>query len=43
MNVYTKYFDDNSEYMNLLVFDKELFKKDNEIWDKVEDLFLKKV
>ena len=41
-NTYTKYFDSNNYYMNLLVHDKELLKKYNEIWDKVKDLFKKK-
>ena len=41
-NRYTKYFDSNNYYINLLVHDKELLKKYNEIWDKVKDLFKKK-
>ena len=27
MNEFVKYFDSNSKYMNLLVYDKEIFKK----------------
>ena len=40
MNGYTKYFD-NNKYMNLLVHDKELLKKYNEIWDKVSNILKK--
>ena len=35
---YTKYFDNNNKYVNLLVNDKKLLKKYNEIWDKIKDL-----
>ena len=40
MNEYVKYFKD-TEYMNLLVHDKELLKKYNEIWDKIKHLLKK--
>ena len=39
MNGYVKYFDINNEYINFLVFDEELLKKYNKIWDKVKNLF----
>ena len=42
MNVYAKYFDKNSRCMNLLVHDKELLQKYNDIWDKIEGFFEKK-
>ena len=38
MNGYVRYFDSNNEYINLLVHDKELIKKYNEIWDKISNL-----
>ena len=41
MNAYDKYFDRNSKYMNLLVHGKEILKKDNEILDKIKNLFKK--
>ena len=41
INEYTKYFDDNNKYMNLLVHDKKLLKKYNEIWNKISNLFKK--
>ena len=31
MNAYAKYFDENNKYINLLVNDKEIFKKYSEI------------
>ena len=34
MNAYSKYFDKNNKYMNLLVNDKEILKKYTEIWEK---------
>ena len=42
MNAYVKYFHKNSKYMNLVVNDKEILKKYNEIWDKIKNLFEKK-
>ena len=41
MNGYVKYFDSNNKYINLLVHDKELLKKYNEIWDKISNLLKK--
>ena len=38
---YTKYFDNNKKYMNLLFHDKKLLKKYNEIWDKISNIFKK--
>ena len=35
---YTKNFDNNSKYVNLLVNNKKLLKKYNEIWDKIKTL-----
>ena len=35
MNGYVKYFDSNNKYMIFLIYDKELLKKYNAIWDKV--------
>ena len=35
---YTKHFDNNNKYVNLLVNDKTLLKKYNEIWDKIKIL-----
>ena len=32
MNVYAKYFDKNSKYVNLLVNDKEILENHNAIW-----------
>ena len=40
MNALAKYFK-YSEYMNLLVYDKELLKKYNVIWNKINSLFKK--
>ena len=34
MNGYTKYFDNNNKYMNLLVHDKKILKEQNEIQNK---------
>ena len=34
---YTKHFD--NKYVNLLVNDKKLLKKYNEIWDKIKSLY----
>ena len=36
MNAYAKYFDQNSKYMNLLVNDKEILKKYNDIRNKIK-------
>ena len=41
MNACAKYFDKNNKYINLLVNDKEIFKKYSEIWDKVKSLIKK--
>ena len=38
MNALAKYFKD-SEYINLSVYDKELLKKYNVIWNKINSLF----
>ena len=35
---YTKHFDNNNKYLNLLVDHEKLFKKYDEIWDKIKDL-----
>ena len=41
MNAYTKYFDNGSKGMNLLVCDELLIEKYNEIWNKIKNLFKK--
>ena len=41
MNAFAKYFDSNNKYMNILVYDKELLKKYNAVWDKINNLFKK--
>ena len=41
MNVYTKYFNNGSKCMNLLLRDEVLIEKYNEIWDKIKNLFKK--
>ena len=41
MNVYAKYFDKNSKYMNLLVNDKEMLEKYFGIWNKIKGLIKK--
>ena len=41
MNAYPNYFDKNSKYINLLVNDKEIFKKYSEIWNKIKSLIKK--
>ena len=38
LNGYTKHFDNNNRYVNLLINDKKLLKKYNEIWDKIKSL-----
>ena len=38
---YTKHFNNNKKYVNILANDKKLLKKYNEIWDKIEALFKK--
>ena len=38
MNAYAKSFDENSNNMNLLVKDEKIFKKNNEIWNKIGSL-----
>ena len=39
MNAYAKSFDENSNNMNFLVKDEKIFKKNNEIWNKIGSLF----
>ena len=41
MNAFSKQFDSNNKYMNLLVHDKEILKKHNAVWDKVKNLYKK--
>ena len=41
MNGYVKYWNDN-ECLNLLVHNKEMLKKYNEIWDKISNLLKKR-
>ena len=41
MNGYVKYFDSNSECINLLVYDKKLLRIYNEIWNKISNLLKK--
>ena len=36
MNAYTKYFDKNNKYINLLVSDKKILEKYSEIWNKIK-------
>ena len=36
---YTKHFNNNNKYVNLLINDKKLLKKYNEIWDKIKSLY----
>ena len=38
MNVYAKYFDKNSKYMNRLVKDEKILKKYLKIWNKIKSL-----
>ena len=38
MNAYTKYFDKNNKYINLLVTDKKILEKYSEIWNKIKSL-----
>ena len=42
MNAYTKYFDNGNKYMSLLVYDKKLLGRYNEIWEKLKT-YLKKI
>ena len=35
---YTKHFNNNNKYVNLLINDKKLLKKYNEIWNKIKSL-----
>ena len=39
MNGYVKYFEKNNKYINILVNDKEILEKYNEIWDRIKNLF----
>ena len=41
MNAYTKYFDKNNKYINLLVSDKKILEKYSEIWNKIKSLIKK--
>ena len=43
MNAFAKNFDKSNQYINLLVYDKKLLKRQNEIWDKIKSLFKKKL
>ena len=43
MNAFVKNFDKSNQYINLLVYDKKLLKRQNEIWDKIKSLFKKKL
>ena len=40
---YTKYFNNDNRYVNLLACDKKNIKKYNEIWDKIKSLPKKKM
>ena len=40
-NTFPKYFDNNNKHANLLIHDKKLLKKYNEIWDKISNLLKK--
>ena len=40
-NWYSRYIENNNSYMNLLVHDKKLLKKYNEIWDKISSILRK--
>ena len=39
INAFVKYFDKNTNCMNLLVPDEGLLRKYNSIWDKINNLF----
>ena len=41
MNAYTKYFDKNNKYINLLVNNKKIFKKHSDICNKIKSLIKK--
>ena len=41
MNRSAKYFDSETNYMNVLVHNKELLKKYNAIWNKINNLLKK--
>ena len=41
MNLYAKYFDENSKYMNHLVKDKKILKEYFKIWNKTKSLIKK--
>ena len=43
MNAFVKNFDKSNQHINLLVYDKKLLKRQNEIWDKIKSLFKKKL
>ena len=41
INTYTRYFDKNNKCINLLVNDKEIFKKYSETWNKIKSIIKK--
>ena len=43
MNAFVKYWNSNNKSMSLLVHDKEVLKRCNEIWDKVNTIYLKRI
>ena len=43
MNAYTKYYDENNKYINILVNDEEILEKYTQIWNKVKSLFKKEL
>ena len=43
VNVFAKYFHKNNKCMDLLVNDKKILEKHNEIWNKIKNLFGKKI
>ena len=43
INVYAKYFDNNSKYMNHLVKDEKILKKYLKIWNKIKGLIKKEL
>ena len=43
MNAYTKYFDENSKYVNHLVEDEKILKKYFKIWNKIKSLIKKEL
>ena len=43
MNGYVKHFENNSKCINVLLHDRVLLKKYYEIWDKISNLFQKRI